>query len=502
MVDDDYLRRPMPVSGGRQPLRVAQFEAPAYGTPPASDFAPAPIPNQGAPLAPFQGNWTTPGGVPNYSGPASPAYQPPSVPGYQTPGYPAPAGPAPFPFPGGVGPAPFPASPLTLNPAASPQAVDGAAMFGGTPLSPYSQSTDDSDPVDYDLIIGATPSSQTTHYWAGLGFNSDLGLFGQFIYDERDFDLHAPPWRNVRSPFRGGGQRLRIEAMPGAEAQRYLVSFTEPYFTQFGGRPVSLNVSGFFFDRDFFEWDERRFGGRVGFGYDVSQNLSLQAKFRIEDVRLTDPRLVVPELARSLGDSELYGIGLSLAYDTRDSRFLPSEGAYLGLGAEYVFGSFEYPRANVNYQRYSWIRQRADGSGRHIIGLHFDGSITGDDTPIYENYFAGGYSTLRGFRFRHASPKEMGVIVGGELSLLGSAEYLFPVTADDMVRGLFFCDLGTVEESTSVNSDNLRVSLGGGFRISVPALGPAPLAIDLAVPVKRADGDRVQNVAFFISVGR
>ena len=29
--------------------------------------------------------------------------------------------------------------------------------------------------------------------------------------------------------------------------------------------------------------------------------------------------------------------------------------------------------------------------------------------------------------------------------LLASAEYMFPITADDMLRGVVFCDTGTVE---------------------------------------------------------
>lgn len=492
---EEYPRGRMQTSGigasVRAPIRVAQLDSAPYGfTSPAPDFNQQPQFDSQQPLTqatPFDGNWSTP-----YGAPPSPAYQPgvPLTDTYQPP-Y-KPGGFQPNAFPGIAYPAPLGrASPL-----------GSASLFGREPSAPFSQDTLNADPIDYDLVIGATPSSQTMHYWAGVGFNSDLGLFGQFIYDERDFDWRAPPWINSRSPFRGGGQRLRIEAMPGDVAQRYLVSFTEPYLSQFGGRPVSLNLSAFYFDRNYFHWDERRFGGRIGLGYEISRTLSLNAKFRIENVDISKPRLVVPELARSLGDSELYGAGINLVNDNLDSPFAPTEGTYLGLGAEYVFGNFEYPRGTVNYKRYSWFRQRADGSGRHVLGLHFDGGITGNETPIYENFFAGGFSTLRGFRYRHASPKDSGVIVGGELSLLGTAEYLFPITADDMVRGVLFCDLGTVEESTSLHGDNLRVALGGGLRIRVPALGPAPLSIDFTVPVSRADTDRVQNIAFFVNVGR
>ena len=65
--------------------------------------------------------------------------------------------------------------------------------------------------------------------------------------------------------------------------------------------------------------------------------------------------------------------------------------------------------------------------------------------------------------------------VGGQLSLLGSVEYIFPITADDMLRGAIFCDYGTIEETyDNIEIEDFRVAVGAGFRINVPAMGPAP----------------------------
>jgi outer membrane protein insertion porin family len=70
------------------------------------------------------------------------------------------------------------------------------------------------------------------------------------------------------------------------------------------------------------------------------------------------------------------------------------------------------------------------------------------------------------------------------------------------MRGVVFCDYGTVEENIEINSDNYRVAPGAGLRISVPALGPAPLALDFAFPLAKASTDETQVFSFFFGFGR
>ena len=79
---------------------------------------------------------------------------------------------------------------------------------------------------------------------------------------------------------------------------------------------------------------------------------------------------------------------------------------------------------------------------------------------------------------------------------------MFPLTADDMLKGVAVCDFGTVEESVSMPAESFRVSPGFGLRIAVPMLGPAPLALDFAVPVNYASTDQIQNFSFFLGLGR
>lgn len=356
--------------------------------------------------------------------------------------------------------------------------------------------------ADLDAVLD---EAQTGRFMIGAGINSDAGVTGQVIYDEKNFDIRAFPrsWRDFIDgyAFRGAGQNFRIEAYPGSEVQRYMVSFNDPYFQ---GTPISFGVSGYFFDRNYFDWDEQRFGGRVSFGYRLTQDIALTVAGRGESIDIMNPRVATsPTLNAALGDSELFTGQVSLTHDTRDNPFAATEGYYLELAFQQAFGSYDFPRGDLTYNRYFLMRERPDGSGRHTVMLSTSVGVSGSQTPIYENYFAGGFSTLRGFDFRGASPLEGGVRVGGEFRWINTVEYLFPLTADDMIKGVVFCDFGTVEEKIGIDWDDFRLAPGFGFRVSIPRMGNgAPLAFDFAFPVLEEDGDDNRVFSFFMGFTR
>ena len=356
--------------------------------------------------------------------------------------------------------------------------------------------------LDRDILVTA-PETTTGRLQFGVGVNSSAGLTGSIVLDEQNFDIMRYPrsWADIRGGnfFRGAGQHLRIEAMPGTQVNRYSASFTEPYLFD---TPVSLGLSGYYYTRQFLDWNEQRLGGRVSLGYEFTKDLTGSVAFRGEEIKIYNAAVPAPDiLNRAIGANEAYGFQARLAHDTRDSAFLPTQGHYAELGFEQTIGSFVYPRGTIDLRQYFMLHERPDHSGRHVISLSTRFGISGDDTPIYDRFFQG-QPTLRGFRFRGASPRELGVTVGGNMEWVNSAEYLFPITADDTLRGVVFCDFGTVEQNYNIDWDNFRVSPGLGLRISMPALGPAPIALDFAFPVARATDDRVQNFSFSVGLLR
>jgi outer membrane protein insertion porin family len=353
--------------------------------------------------------------------------------------------------------------------------------------------------------------AQTGRFMLGAGVNSNAGLVGSIILDEQNFDWRRFPtsWEDFRSgrAFRGAGQKFRIEAAPGTEVQRYLFNFAEPYLFD---TPVSFGLSGYYFNRFYRDWAEQRVGGRVNLGYQFTPDLSGSIGFRGEDVLISDPRIPgVPDLDAVLGHSALYSFQGTLAHDTRDNTFLPTEGHFITATFAYFLGTFQYPYFTLNAQQHWLLRERPDGTGRHTFSYYNQLGFAGNDTPIYERFYAGGFSTLRGFQFRGASPQQESTtdpgkfaLVGGDFMFINTLEYMLPVTADDMFKVVAFVDFGTVQETVAINWDQFRVAPGMGIRVTIPMISPAPIAVDFAVPVQHADGDLLQNVSFFVGVGR
>ena len=115
-------------------------------------------------------------------------------------------------------------------------------------------------------------------------------------------------------------------------------------------------------------------------------------------------------------------------------------------------------------------------------------------------FFAGGYQSFRGFDFRGVSPVDQGVGIGGRWMLLGSVEYKFPVTADEMISAVVFTDMGTVEEE--VEMEDFRLTVGAGIRVTIPAMGPVPIALDWGIPVIKQDFDDRRLFSFYIGINR
>jgi outer membrane protein insertion porin family len=264
-----------------------------------------------------------------------------------------------------------------------------------------------------------------------------------------------------------------------------------------------LGVSGSYYNRYFYNWTERREGGRVTLGHQFDPNLSGSITARAEGVKISNPSVPIPLVYQEvLGENFLSTVQASLIHDTRDSPMLPGSGHYIHASFEQGIANFVYQRYDLEARQHFLVRERPDGGNRHVISLYGNVGWIGNQAPFFERYFGGGFgiSTFRGFQFQGVGPRDQGVRLGGQFQALGTLEYLLPITADNMIQVVTFTDFGTVDSTATFNA--YRQTVGAGLRLTVPMLGPVPIAIDFAVPITRQPFDSVQVISFNMGAAR
>jgi outer membrane protein assembly complex protein YaeT len=337
----------------------------------------------------------------------------------------------------------------------------------------------------------------------GVGVNSDAGLNGTIVLNERNFDITRLPtsWDDFLSgnAFRGAGQEFRLEAMPGTQVQRYTATFREPFLFD---SLFSLTAQGYYFQRQYDEYLEGRTGGLLSIGRKLNQYWSASVGVRVENVNVSQvPVGAPPDYTDEVGNHFQVGLKGTVTRDTTDSYLRPTEGNKLSLSFEEVVGGSSFPLFNADFSQFWTTHQRADGSGRQVLVFHSMMGIAGDNTPVWERFFAGGFRSIRGFAFRGVGPSENGYELGGDFMFLNSLEYQIPVKANDQIYMVTFIDTGTVEPQAFELKD-YRVSAGIGIRFTVPMLGPVPIALDLGFPIVKGPGDHEQVYSFWLGFQR
>ena len=368
----------------------------------------------------------------------------------------------------------------------------------------------ESDDRVRDVLIEVTEQS-TGSLNFGAGVSSDAGVIGAITLTQRNFDLtdypESPGEFFTGQAFRGAGQYFSLNLQPGSEVSRYSVSWREPYLFE---TDYFLDTNFFYFERLREDYDEERLGARLGIGQRFGDVWSASVRTRFNQVDISDIDSDAPvDVFNVQGDNMVTGLGFELERNTTDSSIFPTEGSKWTLGLERVGalgGDFDFTRARTTFQQFWTVDEDFFGretvlSARAEVGYIFEDN----EAPIFERFYAGGHRTFRGFDFRGVGPRgirnDTGTLgddaVGGDWLLLTGLQYNVPLY-QELLRGVLFTDMGTVQEDLGL--DNWRVSVGAGVRIKVPFFGQAPFALDFAFPVLKEEGDEERIFSFDLAV--
>ncbi|HEY3175833.1 MAG TPA: outer membrane protein assembly factor BamA [Candidatus Polarisedimenticolia bacterium] len=307
------------------------------------------------------------------------------------------------------------------------------------------------------------------------------------------------------------------------------------------GEKIETLMTGFVERQELESFDLRRVGSSVQLSRKLGENTTLFGRYRLEDINLFDLRVPVEETGQQT--VRLASVATSMAHDTRDDIINPSRGGFSTFDVRLyhrALGSEEaFVRTFASANAFKEIGRGVVWASSARIGL-----VTSHNIPISERFFAGGDTTLRGFRFNTVGPLEpakriledpnspynvcprnpcdpnlpanpiVGFAidnlkpVGGNALFLINQELRFPIFK--ALKGVVFYDAGNVyARLRDFDVTDLRHVLGTGLRFDTP-LGPfrveygRKLDHDLVYDeLGRAVGRRPESRGeFFFSIGQ
>jgi len=370
-------------------------------------------------------------------------------------------------------------------------------------------------------VIYSVEEENTGSIGGNLGY-SDFGLMVGFNLQEQNF--------------LGTGNTVAVGINKNVYSEQYNLSFLDPFATKDG---VSLGYNAYFRETDYGEYNVANYltnsnGIGVQYGWPISdtQRLNLSLTYDKTDISVgTQPAREIWDFVNAEGN-----IYETLNLQTQWQRVTLNRGMYPTDGASTAVSlSATVPGSDLNYYRINLRQKFYQPLGRGLV-FGFNGEIGylstfGDtkETPFFQNFFAGGPRSLRGFESNTLGPRSTEapcyefnysegtcpnlidsdgdeipdkpyynpyanseynkrVSIGGNVKVEGSLQLIFrlPFIEDQRsMRSAFFFDFGNVFSDNckeyqfncyKPSIDDLRYSYGVGITF-VTGFGPMSFAI-------------------------
>ncbi|MBU1090787.1 MAG: outer membrane protein assembly factor BamA [Candidatus Omnitrophica bacterium] len=354
-------------------------------------------------------------------------------------------------------------------------------------------------PSKKDLIV-EVKESKTGAFSFGGGYSTVDQFVGFIEIEQKNFD-----WKNFPY-FTGAGQDLRLRASFGSVSSGFDLSFTDPWIFDY---PVSFGFDLYKRQHEREEdigygYDQDITGGDIRLGTEVSEYVRANLSYRYDNIKITDVVTTASsDLKSEEGENVISSLRPGITFDTRDNVFYPRKGNFLSSSFEWAGGPFGGDKEFLKYfgtaSQYFPLFKNSALEFKARVGL-VEGYSDTEKVPIYERFFAGGASTVRGYEERSLGPIDPASKdpLGGESMLVGNIEYTHPVL--DFLKAAVFYDIGNVwGKMNDIGSGGLKSSVGLGFRIKTP-IGPNKL--DYGVPLDTAPGEEdTKSGKFHFSAG-
>jgi len=348
------------------------------------------------------------------------------------------------------------------------------------------------DQVDVNVNVVERPSNNLI---LGLGFGQEAGLLLNTSVNMTNF--------------MGSGRELGLAFNNSKTNTNYSLSYNNPYFTLDG---ISRGFELSFEEIDAEEANQADYvtdntTAIINFGFPVTEfdTIRLGGGYRRVAVDTTDntPEEILDELDENGDEYDNFPLELSFSRDSRNRAIFPDRGALNRVAAEITVpgSTAEYYKLSFRHQSYYPLQDWLTLSLRGDVG--YGDGYSGDGLPFFENFFAGGLTTVRGYKANTLGPRyaSSGDPSGGSFRLISGVELVFPfplLRNSEAFRLAAFVDAGNVfDQSSDFDFNDIRVTSGIAARWLSP-LGP--LAISVAAPLNEKDDDDTEAVQFSFGI--
>ncbi|MEM9623403.1 MAG: outer membrane protein assembly factor BamA, partial [Pseudomonadota bacterium] len=349
------------------------------------------------------------------------------------------------------------------------------------------------DQIDVNFSVEEQPSGSIS---ATVGYSQGFGLILGGNYQQ--------------SNVLGSGNSLGVGLSISDFQKSANFNYFNPYFTLDG---ISRGFNVFVRRLDYDEQNIARYatdsaGIGVNFGFPIGETQRIQFGVTTEWTDITEGFFAAREISDFIeanGEEAInFKANLSWTSSTLNRGLFPDRGGSQSLALELaVPGSdLQFYKFVYTAERYFPIARNWTLRLRTELGFG-DGYGSTDRLPFYENFFAGGFGSVRGFENSTLGPRSTPPLdengnpivfgrrqdtLGGNLLVEGSVELVFPfpfVEDNRQFRPAFFVDVGNVfntecpsfsENCFDFSVDDLRYSVGFGMTW-LTGLGPMTFSI-------------------------
>jgi outer membrane protein insertion porin family len=346
------------------------------------------------------------------------------------------------------------------------------------------------DQIDVKYTVVENPSGR---FLAGVGFSQSAGIIFQTSV--------------VQDNFLGSGKRVSFDFNNSDINRRFGLGYTNPYWTVDG---ISRGFNAYYRETDgnsanLNSFDSRVFGGGVTFGIPLTEYNSMSSIVTYENTTINCNTATSISCANfiSAQGNEFDNLKLinRFLYDSRNKAIFADKGTLHGIEVEFAVPTFGN---SLNFYKIQYRTQWLTDFflDDYIFALrgnagYGDGFLGTSELPFFENFYAGGPRSVRGYEDNTLGPRDgtSGRPIGGNVELGGGAEIILPVPFLKDIKSMRvsgFLDAGNVYDNT-VDLAELRYSAGlSGIWVSPFGI----VNVSIAQPFNDGPDDRIQQFQF------